>query len=290
MIFSKARKKAVSLFLAGLFVLAGFAALFLAAEPVTGHAQTVYYCDDADYMGGGTFYEDSEYIYRDSYTEDVAYRVWEAPSYGNADSSKTNFCAATAGTNIIGFYDKTYTNLIPNFEPGMMVDGSYRYFPNVGFPAITQTFNTLYDIMGINVGGAGASGEDFKAGLKTYVQNQGYSLSYSSFYASPTNVNLTVFGNAVSQGKVGVLLCKSYNYIYTIQHSDGYTFISKANSTTPHIMMVYGYIKINYYNNGSLFKTETYLQASSGFGSGVQGYIKMDDDLEIEEALIVNIS
>ena len=55
-------------------------------------------------------------------------------------------------------------------------------------------------------------------------------------------------------------------------------------------MMVYGYITINYYNNGSLFRTDTYLQASSGFGSGEQGYIKMDDDLDIEEALIVNIS
>ena len=55
-------------------------------------------------------------------------------------------------------------------------------------------------------------------------------------------------------------------------------------------MMVYGYITVRYYDNGSLIGTDTFLQASSGFNTADQGYIRMDDYLQIEEALIVNVS
>ena len=148
----------------------------------------------------------------------------------------------------------------------------------------------MYDEMQTNVGVTGTSGENFKDGLQSYVEGQGYDLSYSSFYSSRTNVNMTQFENAIDAGKVGVLLLTKYNFIYAIVHDDESTFISRAISDNPHIMMVYGYIVIRYYNNGSLFKTETYLQASSGFSTGNQGYIRMDDYMQIEEALIVNIS
>ena len=286
--YCKIQKKIVSVFLASIFALIGIAAV-CSMSVCTGAAQTVYY-SDADYNGGGLQIEDSEYIYHDGYTVHSEYQILQAPSYGNGDPTKTNLCAATAGTNIVGFYDKTYTNLIPNFEPGMWVNGVYRYFPNVGFAAITQVFNTLYDEMQVNVDGIGASEEDFKSGLNTYVEDHGYNLSFSSFYSNSTNVNLSTFGNAINEGKIGVLFCRTYNFVYTIQHSEGQTFVSKLNSENPHIMMAYGYITIDYYQNGSIFRTDTYLQVSSGFSSADQGYIKMNDDLQIEEALIVNIS
>lgn len=285
--YCKIQKKIVSVFLACIFALIGIAAV-CSMSVCTGAAQTVYY-SDADYNGGG-LREESEYVYRDSYSVDTSYRVYEAPSYGNSDPTKTNFCAVTAGTNIAVFYDKTYTNLIPDFEPGMIVDGTFRYYPDLGWPATEQVFNTLYTKMQTNVSGTGTSGANFKAGLQEYAAGQGYNITFSSFYSNSTNVNLSTFGSAVMADKVGVLLLSKYNYIYTIVHSEGHTFISRAISDNPHIMMVYGYIKINYYNNGALFKTETYLQASSGFGTGDQGYIRMDDYLQIEEALIVNIS
>lgn len=54
-------------------------------------------------------------------------------------------------------------------------------------------------------------------------------------------------------------------------------------------MMVYGYQTIAYYKNGVNFRTDTYLQASSGFGSAETGYIKMNDYIGIMDALIINI-
>ena len=282
----KIQKKAVSVLLACVFTLVCAITVFNMGT-VTGAAEAVYY-SDTDYTGG-TMQEASEYVYRDSYTMDTTYQS-NAPSYGNSDASIKNFCAVTAGTNIAVFYDKTYTNLIPNFEPGMFVEDVFRYYPDLGWPQTEQLFYTLYDDMKTNQSGIGTSGSNFKSGLQAYAARQGYDLTFSSMYSSSTNVNLTTFGNAVMADKVGVLLLSKYNYIYTIIHEEDRTFISKATSNGAHIMMVYGYIKINYYNDGELFRTDTFLQASSGFSSGDQGYIKVDDYLTIEEALIVNIS
>ena len=284
--------RALSLSLALLFVLLGASAL-CGRAPQRASAREVYYSDtvytDADYNGGG-LQEDNEIVYRDNYTVDDDYRV-VAPSYGNGDASIKNFCAVTAGLNIVVYYDRFYPNLIPNFNPGMTVSsGAYAYFPDMGFDQTDEVFYTLYDEMQTNVGVTGTSGENFKDGLQSYVEGQGYDLSYSSFYSSRTNVNMTQFENAIDAGKVGVLLLTKYNFIYAITHNEERTYISRSISDNPHIMMVYGYIVIRYYNNGSLFKTETYLQASSGFSSGHQGYIRMDDYMQIEEALIVNIS
>ena len=120
--YCKIQKKIVSVFLASIFALIGIAAV-CSMNTCTGAAQTVYY-SDADYNGGG-LREESEYVYRDSYSVDTSYQVYEAPSYGNSDPTKTNFCAVTAGTNIAVFYDKKYKNLSPNFEPGMVMKVDY---------------------------------------------------------------------------------------------------------------------------------------------------------------------
>ena len=291
MIIRHWQTRALSLSLALLFVLLGASAP-CGRAPQRAPAQEVYYSDtvytDADYNGGGLQQEDQQ-VYRDSYSIDDDYQA-VAPSYGNGDASIKNFCAVTAGLNIVVYYDRFYPNLIPNFEPGMISYGSYAYFPDMGFDQTDEVFYTLYDEMQTNVGVTGTSGENFKDGLQSYVEGQGYDLSYSSFYSSRTNVNMTQFENAIDAGKVGVLLLTKYNFIYAITHNEERTYISRSISDNPHIMMVYGYIVIRYYNNGSLFKTETYLQASSGFSSGYQGYIRMDDYMQIEEALIVNIS
>ena len=54
-------------------------------------------------------------------------------------------------------------------------------------------------------------------------------------------------------------------------------------------MMVYGYFTVDYYKNGSKFLTETYLCASSCNSFADAGFIKMDDNLTIDDAIIVQI-
>ncbi|NCA68354.1 MAG: hypothetical protein EOM87_09885, partial [Clostridia bacterium] len=40
------------------------------------------------------------------------------PEYYNTNGNLTNTCAPVAGAMIVGYYDRTYTDLIANFTPG----------------------------------------------------------------------------------------------------------------------------------------------------------------------------
>ncbi len=285
-------KKRVSLecFIAALIFMA-IAAFVTFQSPTTAYASEILYSNDGiSFWGEGTPIPSSETIYWDNYVVHDEYFVDQAPSYGVA-GSVDNFCAPAAGTNIIGFYDRFYPNLIPNFEPGMMNNGHYWYLPNMHFASVVQTFNDLYDLMGTNQNGAGTSGEQFKNGLKKFVNNHGYNLSYGSFYQNRTGVNINSLQGMIASNKVGVLLCTKYNFVYDIIHGPNETFISKSDYTLAHMMMVYGYITIDYYKDGQIFRSDTYLQVSSGYSTGDQGYVLINNNsMEIQEALIVNIS
>lgn len=249
-----------------------------------------YYCDDG-YGGEGESIDVSYTVTYDSYVENRDYYVSSAPSYSKVSNDHSNDCASKTGGNIVGFYDRYYTNLIPNFDPGISMGSSYVYFPYAGIPAIRTMIDSLYNLMGINVNAPGATKQDFIDGLTEYVEGKGYDISFSSFYSSTTTVNLSKVRQMVQTNKVGVLMCSRYNFIYTINHSSSgtSTYVSQRNFNIGHMMMVYGYITIDYYDGGIKTKSETFLQVSSGFDLGDQGYIKMDDYLNIDDALIVNI-
>lgn len=174
----------------------------------------------------------------------------------------------------------------------------YRFWYDCSFSEMAKIFhrsktnvNDLYNLMGTNQDGAGTSGEQFKDGLKKFVNNHGYNLSYGSFYQDRTSVNINALQGMIANNKVGVLLCTKYNFIYDIVHGPNETFISKSDYTLAHMMMVYGYITIDYYKGGQIFRRDTYLQVSSGYSTGNQGYVLVDNNsMEIQEALIVNIS
>ena len=84
------------------------------------------------------------------------------------------------------------------------------------------------------------------------------------------------------------MFLKNYNFITKIQDYPSLSAmaITKWNYSEAHIMMVYGYKKIAYYKNGSNFRTDTFLYASSGTSAGSLGYILMNQDLTIVDAVV----
>ena len=214
-----------------------------------------------------------------------------APSYGNGDPSMSNICGPITGTNIVVFFDRYKPNLIPSFEPGMISYGTYAYFPDMAWAETESVLRSLYTLMKISEVG-GTTSANFKNGLSTYMSNAGYSFSYTSFYDSPTTVNLTQLTTALNAGKIGVILCSQYNFVYSVLHNsnDGLARIVKNNSTTGHIMMVHGYRTFGYYVNGECIGTETFLMVSSGYQTGDSGYMKLNDFSDIDEALILTVS
>ena len=238
--------------------------------------------------------------YSASYTVDYDYKVVNekyrvtpglVTSYGVTDTFLENGCTAVAGGNVVGYYDRYSTNLIPNFEPGMLSNGYYLYLPNIGMDAIDNMILKLANLMNVNKVQPGATEADFVNGLTTYVHNQGYSISFKSFHSSANNVNLSALQQMINGRKVGVIFCTEYNFVYSITHNSAGTSTSVAKRNLPiaHAMMVFGYITIDYYKNNSKFLSETFLQVSSGFANGTQGYMKLNDYSKIEDALVIDI-
>lgn len=252
--------------------------------------ETLYYDSDTIFNGYGTQVSANYSVACDEMRR-LASAAVNAPSYGNGDPSMSNICGPITGTNIVVFFDQYKPNLIPNFEPGMISYGAYDYFPDMAWDETEAVLRSLYTLMKIPEVG-GTTSANFKNGLSTYMSNAGYSFSYTSFYDSPTTVNLTQLTTALNAGKIGVILCSQYNFVYGILHNDDLDVasITKNNSTTGHIMMVYGYETLGYYVNGECIRTETFLCVSSGYQTAEKGYMKLNDFSDIDEALILTVS
>lgn len=91
------------------------------------------------YLGSTDLQYDSErieYVYR---SETPYNALLSIPLYGFTHEGG---CAPVAGTNLIAYYDKTYPNLIPNYEPGRTIFGRYMF--NVENETTMALSETLY--------------------------------------------------------------------------------------------------------------------------------------------------
>ncbi len=258
--------------------------------------EIVYYDDLVDgddiFHGLGTHYSSTYTIPCDEMVT-VSYAVhMSAPAFWKLNNDyMQNYCGAMAGRNVLIFYDRWLTNLVPNYTPGGIApNGTYCYYPDLGQDATEAALVEIYDRMQIGTVG-GTTSNNFKNGLSDYATAKGYSASYSSFYDSTTSVNLNLLTTAINQNKVGVVMCSQYNFVYSILlHENNNTVqVAKMNSTTAHMMMVYGYQTIAFYNDGNHVCTKTFLLVSSGFGDGAQGYMEMNDFSVINESVIISI-
>lgn len=252
--------------------------------------ETLYYDDgDGIFHGYGTMVDADYYIYCDEVRLLANVSHVDAPTYGNG-IGLTNACGAISGLNTVVFYDRFFPNLLPGLEPGMTEgDGKYRYFPDLSWPVAESALQSLYNLMNIaSVGGTTSS--NFRNGLATFMGNCGYNVSYSSFYGGETSVNFSALTSAIDAGKVGVIMCSEYNFITSMNFANNKVYVVQRNSTTGHIMMVYGYQTYGYYQDGVKIAEKTFLLASSGYSTAEQGYMALNDFSDIDEAWIVNVS
>ncbi len=259
--------------------------------------EEIIYCDDLIYgndvfNGQGAMTNHAYDIYCDEMVTVSSAVHPSAPSFTSYEPGMTNYCGAMAGRNVVVFYDRWLTNLVPGYDPGMVsASGIYRYFPDMDLPATDAVMASLYDLMHIGQVG-GTTSQNFKNGLISYASEKGYDVSYSSFYSNSVAVNLSQLTTAINQNKIGVVMCSQYNFIYNIvqYEEQGFTHISKFQSTTAHMMMVYGYKTIAFYQNDTHVCTKTFLRVCSGFEDGEFGYMEMNDFATINEAVIVSMS
>lgn len=206
-----------------------------------------------------------------------------APTF-NTNEGYSNVCGPLAGTGIVAFYDKYYPNLIPGWDSYYPATGKYR--PQ-GSVYISAVLSELYTLMQTNVKGDGVSESEFKTGLQTYINNQGYSVNYESVMNGGT-FNYNAFTNAVDNNKVTVLFIRPSDICDISEYSD-HDLIVSYNITGNHIMYAFGYFQVKYYNGSTLIRTDTYLKVATVRMAPDVAYYRLETS-SIEAAYIVNVA
>ena len=209
---------------------------------------------------------------------------YAVPTYYTLNLS--NACGPVAGAIVVGYYDKYYEGLIPNYTAYYTANGRYRRPDSTYVPAVIQE---LYTSMQTNVVDVGVSVSECKAGLQDYVLARDFSLTYTTVKSNSSAFNETACKNAISNQKPVLLFCNSITtYLFDSGTTeDELIYVQSSNS---HIVVCYGYYRVKYYNaNNVNFRTDTYLEVSTGWRDNSTGYVKANDMSWVDEAYAVNI-
>lgn len=200
----------------------------------------------------------TEYVYYTNRVDDEITTAYGMPFY-YATGDLTNACGAVAGTEIVGFYDRYYENLIPNYTPYYTLNNRYRVQDSTHVPAVMQN---MYTRMRTNVDDVGVSETDCKNGLKSYFASKGLLISYSSV-KSGSSFSYSLYKQAIDANKPVLLFCTDLK-LTSIGYNTTQDILTTTATTGSHIIVGYGYYTINYYNNGTLFRTDDYILAANG--------------------------
>lgn len=248
----------------------------------TGPIESDRYNDNAvtlasDLSNEQVYYTNREYTY---YTTTNGVPLYE-PS-----GALTNSCGATGGAIVVGFYDKYYENLIPNYTSYYTATGKYKSSSSNTY--VSTLMSDLYTLMRTNVDDVGVSESDCRNGLKTYVQNKGYSLSYTSI-KSGSSLNMTACQNAFRNNQPILLFCDQVGVVFVDEYS-GYDNITTLAVANQHIMVAYGYYQVRYYNGSTNFRTDTYFDVATGLDINTTGWVTVDSISWLNNGYIVSIS
>lgn len=180
-----------------------------------------------------------------------------------------NSCGPTAGAIIVGFYDKYFENLIPDYTT-YIPTGRYKSKDTVYIPKL---MTELYNLMRTNVDDVGVNETDCLNGLKEYVHNKNLNLSYSSVMKS-NRISLSELRNSIETNSPVMLFCGKMK-IYNLSTSSNYDTVASTDFTGAHVAVGYGLYTVDYYNGNSVFRTDEYVRVSTGLPILTDGYLKI---------------
>lgn len=200
------------------------------------------------------------------------------------NSQYPNSCGPTAGAIIVGFYDKYYEDLIPNYNPCIST-GAYKRNDRTYIP---QLLGDLYTLMRTNVDDVGVSETDCLSGLRSYVVNHGRIINYTSIKSS-NKVDENKFVSAVRSNQPTILFCGKID-LHLIATYSNYDIVSKTAYVGAHIAVGYGIRTIKYYDGNNIFRTDKYLQIATGLMGNLIGLLKIDSSDWCNNAYVASIS
>lgn len=210
------------------------------------------------------------------------------PTYYDT-SSRPKTCANVAGAIVLGYYDKTYDELIPNFTSARVIRDKILY--NVQTEAVQAVVDSLYVKMETNVTSGGTSVAGFKNGLKKYVNEKGKNLSYSET-GQNSQLNKTAFIQSIQNSHPVALFVSKYTLIPIMNFSISSTEdkLNKTKFEGNHVLVSYGLKEVNYYNaNGTLKRKLILLLVATGFYQEPLCYIELSSNSGMIESYSINV-
>ncbi len=234
------------------------------------------------YFGAVEFTYSAElinYMYRSETPYNILFSI---PTY---DYGKTNGCVPIAGTNLIAYLDKTYSNLIPDYEPGTTFLGRFYRFKAVNDTIYTLS-DTLYADMGATTNN-GATVSQFRSGMKKYVNRQGYAIGYESLM-SWGKLKFDRAKTVVEEGKPIALFLSGYTST-TIATEEGRDALNYETTAGNHAVAGFGCLEVSYTFSDNSTRADRYIHCAMGVGLYQNGYINVGS-AKIDEALAITIS
>ena len=195
-----------------------------------------------------------------------------------------NSCGPTAGAIIVGFYDKYYEDLIPDYK-AYVSSGAYKRSDMTYVP---QVMNDLYTLMRTNVDDSGVSEAECKSGLITYFNNHGYNLTLTNI-RSNNIVNQSSYTAAINSNKPTLLFCDHMD-IYNIVSSSTSDKVIVSDFSGAHVAVGFGLYTVKYYNGSTNFRTDTYLRIATGLNVTSVGHLKISETDWCDAAYVTTVS
>ena len=197
-----------------------------------------------------------------------------------------NACGPIGGSIVVGYYDKYFQNLIPNYTNYYTATGKYRLQDSTYIPALIQE---MYTMMQTNVVAPGVSESECLDGLEAYVEGKGYSISYTAVKPYNGTFNHTAYQNAINNGQPVILFCDTVQLVQASEY-DTYDQIGIAQESQDQIIVGFGYHIYRYYNaSGTNFRTDIYLAVATGWYPNNIGFVKINDDSWLDSGFAVDI-
>lgn len=212
---------------------------------------------------------DSEYIYFTKRETEYYETEKGLPLYIQT-SALSNSCGPTAGAIIVGFYDKFYEELIPDYVTYYPASGKYKSADSTYIPNL---MSDLYVRMRTNVDDVGVNETDCINGLRNYVESKNRSLSYFKVN-SGNKLNESSYLNSV-QNNHPILIFNMPTKIYNFSTNSNYDVFSISEINGNHIYVGYGYYKIKYTLGNGDIRTDTYIKVACGLKGYETAYLRI---------------
>lgn len=245
------------------------------------------WCDTAEYF--------DSYLGASGLTKNTSSVSYTDKSENNKSLALTNpnyviagvTCVPNAATCILGFYDRYYTELIPNFTPGQVVLTNYMYFGHDS-SVRDASLQLSYD-MGMNDPSTdGVSVNNCKSGMQTYCARKNLSVSFSSCM-SRGNFNYSTARTHLISNTPLIIFTSSFGISY-ISSSNSVDTITTYSANAMHCMAVFGFSEVTYTLSNGTTKTDTYLRVAGGMASHSSGLMNIATYAAIDDAYAVTIS